>query len=226
MRKGLLLIIGTGGLAREMMHLARTIEEVRYPNLWPMKGFVASEPPEKDARLMSLPIFGDDEWLLASDCEPDVLCGIGYPEVRARVMHRYLNDDRAYLRLGHPNFIDPSVLTDWRDIKMGIGNAIAAGCILTCDIRMRDFNLLNLGVTVGHDVEIGSYCVVNPGVNLSGYVKLGDRVLVGTGAQILEHVSVGRGATIGAGAVVTKDVPAGETWVGVPARPLAARQSG
>jgi UDP-2-acetamido-3-amino-2,3-dideoxy-glucuronate N-acetyltransferase len=43
---------------------------------------------------------------------------------------------------------------------------------------------------------------------------------IGAGAILLPGVRIGAGALIGAGAVVTKDVPAGETWVGNPARPL------
>ena len=41
---------------------------------------------------------------------------------------------------------------------------------------------------------------------------------IGSGAVILCGVTIGRGAAIGAGAVVTRDVPAGEVWVGNPAR--------
>nr|WP_314444346.1 acyltransferase [uncultured Sphingomonas sp.] len=43
---------------------------------------------------------------------------------------------------------------------------------------------------------------------------------IGAGAVILPGVRIGAGAMIGAGAVVTRDVPAGETWVGNPARRL------
>lgn len=43
---------------------------------------------------------------------------------------------------------------------------------------------------------------------------------IGAGAILLPGVRIGAGALIGAGAVVTKDVPAGETWVGNPARAL------
>jgi acetyltransferase-like isoleucine patch superfamily enzyme len=46
---------------------------------------------------------------------------------------------------------------------------------------------------------------------------------IGAGAIILPGITVGEGAMIGAGAVVTNDVPAGETWVGNPARELAFR---
>lgn len=43
---------------------------------------------------------------------------------------------------------------------------------------------------------------------------------IGAGAVILPGLTIGEGALIGAGAVVTRDVPAGETWVGNPARRL------
>ncbi|MCA8960991.1 MAG: hypothetical protein KDC38_10790 [Planctomycetes bacterium] len=54
-------------------------------------------------------------------------------------------------------------------------------------------------------------------------IRLGECAYVGAGAIILPGVTIGAGARIGAGAVVTRDVPAGETWVGVPARPLPRR---
>lgn len=45
---------------------------------------------------------------------------------------------------------------------------------------------------------------------------VGNRVRIGSGAVILP-VTIGDDAIIGAGAVVTRDVPAGTTWMGVPA---------
>ena len=45
---------------------------------------------------------------------------------------------------------------------------------------------------------------------------------LGSGAVILGGVTVGEGATVGAGAVVTRDVEAGQTVVGVPARPVGS----
>ena len=43
---------------------------------------------------------------------------------------------------------------------------------------------------------------------------------IGTGAIITMGVEIGQNATVGAGAVVTKDVAAGDTVVGVPAKPI------
>lgn len=75
-------------------------------------------------------------------------------------------------------------------------------------------------VHVGHDAVIGEDCEVAPLASIGGFVVIGHRVKVGQGAVFKPRVIVGDGAVIGAGAVVTKDVPAGETWVGNPARKL------
>jgi serine O-acetyltransferase len=45
-------------------------------------------------------------------------------------------------------------------------------------------------------------------------------VVVGSGAQILGPIEIGEGAKIGANSVVTKDVAAGQTVVGIPAKPV------
>lgn len=41
---------------------------------------------------------------------------------------------------------------------------------------------------------------------------------IGAGSTILAGVTIGEGSMVGAGSVVTKDVPAGELWLGNPAR--------
>lgn len=48
--------------------------------------------------------------------------------------------------------------------------------------------------------------------------RIEEGVSIGSAAVILCGVTIGQGAVIGAGAVVTKNVPAGEVWVGNPAR--------
>ena len=45
---------------------------------------------------------------------------------------------------------------------------------------------------------------------------------IGANATILGGLTIGAGALIGAGSVVTRDVPAGELWVGNPARSRGA----
>lgn len=76
------------------------------------------------------------------------------------------------------------------------------------------------GCHVGHDARIGDGCELAPHVCVGGFCELGDNVRVGMGATIRNRVKIGAGARIGMGAAVVKNVPAGEVWAGVPARPL------
>ena len=77
--------------------------------------------------------------------------------------------------------------------------------------------------TVGARANIGAGTIT---ANYDGRAKhatvVGERAFVGSGTVLVAPVTVEDGATTGAGAVVTRKsvVKAGETWVGVPARPL------
>ena len=52
-------------------------------------------------------------------------------------------------------------------------------------------------------------------------IHIGTNVWIGCHVTVLPGVTIGDHAIIGAGAVVTKNVPAGETWAGVPANRIA-----
>jgi sugar O-acyltransferase (sialic acid O-acetyltransferase NeuD family) len=187
---------------------------------WRFRGFVAGTADETGGDLGMGKVLGDDAWLLGSDIEADLVVGVGYPGVRARILARYQD---AGDRFGFPNLVHPAASLDFRRVELGRGNVVTAGVAMTCDIEIADFNLFNLNMTVGHDGRIGSFNVFNPGVNLSGGVSVGDRVLAGTGCQVLENLTIGSDATIGAGAVVRADVEPGQTVVGVPARPMGRK---
>jgi serine O-acetyltransferase len=62
----------------------------------------------------------------------------------------------------------------------------------------------------------------NPTAGVGGkrHPTIGDGVVIGSGAQVLGPIEVGKGAKIGANSVVTKDVDAGQTVVGIPAKPV------
>jgi acetyltransferase-like isoleucine patch superfamily enzyme len=101
-----------------------------------------------------------------------------------------------------------------------------------CEFNIRE------KITVGDDCLIASGCTfvdtnhgrdhskaMNAQPLESAPIILGRNVWLGTQCIILKGVQLGDGAVIGAGSVVTKSVPAGETWAGVPARPVRMAKS-
>jgi len=81
-------------------------------------------------------------------------------------------------------------------------------------------------VTIGARTNIGAGTIF---ANYDGKAKhhatVGEKVFVGSGTVVVAPNTIGDGATTGAGAIVTREagIGPGETWVGVPARPLARR---
>ena len=100
------------------------------------------------------------------------------------------------------------------------GARIGDRVTLKCGVYVWD------GVTLGDDVFVGPNAIFTNDkaprsrVRPTDFAKtcVGRGASIGGGAVILPGVTIGEDAMIGAGAVVTRDVPAGETWVGNPAR--------
>ncbi len=75
-------------------------------------------------------------------------------------------------------------------------------------------------VQIAHNVRVGRNCVMAAHTGISGSVSIGDGAQFGGRAGVADHVTIGSGARVGAAAGVMKDIPAGETWGGMPARPI------
>ena len=75
-------------------------------------------------------------------------------------------------------------------------------------------------VQIAHNVRIGRNCVLAGQAGLSGSVTIGDGAQFGGRAGVADHITIGAGARVGAASGVMKNIPAGETWGGMPARPI------
>ncbi|MEM5517478.1 UDP-3-O-(3-hydroxymyristoyl)glucosamine N-acyltransferase [Henriciella sp. AS95] len=73
---------------------------------------------------------------------------------------------------------------------------------------------------IAHNVVVGRNVLMASFAGISGTVTIGDGVMLGGRVGIADHVVVGEGAQIAASAGVFREIPAGETWGGIPAKPL------
>jgi serine acetyltransferase len=101
------------------------------------------------------------------------------------------------------------------------GAKIAPGVVVSG--RIVDCSLVTIekGSIIGLNAVILGHTVGQETTQL-GSVLIEADTIIGAGSVILPGVHVKQGASIGVGAVVTsgKQIQSGETWVGVPARPL------
>lgn len=74
-------------------------------------------------------------------------------------------------------------------------------------------------VQIGHNCRIGRCCIICGMTGLAGSVTLGDGVTLAGRVSIADNRTIGSGATVGGSSGVMDDIPAGETWLGAPARP-------
>jgi UDP-3-O-[3-hydroxymyristoyl] glucosamine N-acyltransferase len=75
-------------------------------------------------------------------------------------------------------------------------------------------------VQVAHNVVIGRNCAIAGHCGLSGSSVLGDGVQLGGRVGLADHVTVGSGARLAAASGLMHDVPPGESWAGLPAKPV------
>lgn len=75
-------------------------------------------------------------------------------------------------------------------------------------------------VQVGHNVRIGRHCGIVSKVGIAGSTRIGDGVMIGGASGINGHITIGDGVQIAAMSGVVADIPAGEKYGGIPARPM------
>lgn len=97
---------------------------------------------------------------------------------------------------------------------------IGNNCTVKCGVQLWD------GVELEDNVMIGANCTFTNDLYpraknmdwklLTTIIRKG--ASIGAGSTILPGIEIGENAMVGAGSVVTKSIPAGEIWVGNPAK--------
>lgn len=100
------------------------------------------------------------------------------------------------------------------DVKIGNNVTIKCGVQIWDGIELEDDVMIGANTTFTNDLY--------PKSKNKDWTLLRTKVCkgasIGAGSTILPGITIGEHSLVGAGSVVTKDIPAGEVWVGNPAK--------
>lgn len=206
-----LLLLGASGLAREVaaadQHDYRII------------GVLDDDPALFGARIAGAEVIGGIAH--AAEYDADLLVCIGSGHGRRAVVQRLTALGVPVWRYG--TLVDASVRIP-AGCAVRSGSILLAHVVLTADAELGRHVVAMPNVTVTHDCRVADFATLTAGVSLAGGVEVGEAAYLGMNASVRQGLRIGAGAIVGMGAAVLSDIPAGEIWAGVPARPLPVQR--
>lgn len=200
-----LLLVGASGLAREV--LAAGITGV--------VGILDDNPDLRGTEVGGVPVLGSVAEAVSRD-EALLVC-VGPSAGRRNVVRRFakfgVSSDR------YATFVARSARVG-KTSEIGSGSILLDNVVVTADAAIGHHVVVMPNCTITHDDVLDDFATLAAGVSLGGSVRIREAAYVGMNASVRQTVIVGAEATVGMGAAVLNDVPAEQTWAGVPARHL------
>jgi sugar O-acyltransferase (sialic acid O-acetyltransferase NeuD family) len=210
-----LLLVGAGGLGREVAEAVRAVNALR--PTWLALGYVDDDPAAHGRLLGGLPVLGPVD-MVHDHPEAQVVLCTGRPgdyTSRRRVAGRLGIEDERYATVVHPTAAIGA------SCRVGAGSVLLAHVTLTADVVVGRHVTVMPQVVLTHDVTVGDWATIASGVRAGGECHIGEEAYVGSGACLRERTVVGTRAMVGMGSVLTRDVPAERLWFGAPARDVS-----
>lgn len=213
------LVVGAGGHAQEVAWALREHERGR------------GESPEllffDDAKPPGPLVSGLGSVMGTLDAIPDhgdrrsalLVLGVGLPQLKARLTERLARSGLSWATVVHPR------ATIGPNVEIGAGSYVAAGAIVTVNVRLAAFVTVNMHAQVAHDSTLEHLATLHPNAHVAGNVRIEEGAELGTSASVIPGLTIGPWAVLGAGAVAVESLAGGRTYVGVPARPVEPRRA-
>ncbi|MBR3602238.1 MAG: NeuD/PglB/VioB family sugar acetyltransferase [Lachnospiraceae bacterium] len=215
MSEKVLGIWGAGGLGREVLELARIINNKS--KRWDDFVFIVDGSSNTEVNGIQVMEY---ESAKKKYVGLEVAMGIGEPTVREKKFNLLKEDGVNTPSLIHPDVYIPDTT------KVGQGTIIQYGCFISCNVTIGDYVYIQPQCNIGHDDKLAEGCMIAGFGNIAGRVSIGKYTYLGLSAVIKEDVNIGNKAVIGMGSVVYKDVPDEMVALGSPARPMARNTGG
>ena len=116
--------------------------------------------------------------------------------------------------------------------QIGENVNICSHCFIENDVKIGNNVTIKCGVQIWDGIELEDNVMIGSNVTFTNdmypraknkdwkllQTKVCKGATIGAGSTLLPGITIGERAFIAAGSVVTKDVPAGELWMGSPAK--------
>lgn len=208
--KHVLAIYGCGGLGREVLELARTVNKNCFR--WDEIIFVIDGAPTR--KVNNADVYSYDMATENYRTRLEFAIAVGEPAVRERLFQKAKNDGYGFATLIHPDSHVPETTT------VGMGTIIQAKVFLSCNAIIGNNVYIQPLVAIGHDCQIGDSSVISSFCALAGGTKVGRESYIGMNSCVQEEVSIGDYCIVGMASAVHRDIDSGMIAMGNPARVL------
>lgn len=195
-------VFGTGGMGREAMEIAKTIDSFENVELY----FVVDEEYKKEDTINGIQVLTTDEFI-EIEGKKFFNVAIGNSKSREKVTDLFYKNKLFRIDLNSKlSFISSSAYLDYGSIVMPFSS-------ISTNTGIGKGLILNTGARIAHDCVICDWVTISPNAVVNGHVHIGNHVFIGSGAIIRngtpdKPLVIGDGAFIEMGAIVTGDVPA------------------
>lgn len=199
-------IYGAGGLGREVLVLAQTIDE--HQKRWSDIYFIDDINPDREIK--GIPVLDFETVKKIKNIE--IVIAVGEPKVRLLLAEKVKSAELTLATLIHPDIR----LTACTNIGNGV--VLCKNAFVSCDVVLGDNVFLQPTSNLGHDVVVGKNSIISSFVTLGGNCKIGSGTFIGMSAAVKEGILIGNNSIISMGAVVMSNIESDVIALGNPAR--------
>ncbi len=194
-----IVIYGAGGHARVVID---TIREGRRD--LEVVGII-DDGDDRPDEVMGIPVLGDGSILPELRERGVRLAALGVGAVTHNALRAELFERLKRQGFSLPNLIHPASTVE-PSARMGEGNQIFAGAVISSNVRLGNNTIVNCNTVVSHDCWIGDHVHLTPGALLAGGVRVGERTVIGMGVTIYLGVMVGADVMVANGNHILQDI--------------------
>jgi UDP-perosamine 4-acetyltransferase len=190
------IIVGAGTLAQLTAAILSHDHNIR------VAGLIDVEKPEKDKRILGLPVIGDHS-ILGSLIDQGIrgaIVAVGDNYIREA--HYYALSNMGYELV---NAVHPTALIA-PDVTLGQGVVVAEGCILATGVSVGNNVLVGSGSVLSVRVEVGENVNIGPRVCLGGACTVKRNSHIGIGVSVASYLTIGKNAIVPVGAAILENV--------------------